>query len=113
MSRHDELFQRLRESVLEGPSSSSPELRRTVEGRVARFGGRRGREQADAIPEVLRAYVDKLAQHAYKITEEDLEALQRAGYSEDAIFELSIAAGGGGGAARRAGGGAARRGAAG
>ena len=94
MSRHDELFQRLRESDLESPGS--------VEGRMARASGRRGKEkkQPDLVPEVLRAYVDKLARHAYKITEEDLASLQRAGYSEDAIFELSIAAAVGVGAVR-------------
>lgn len=101
LSRHDELFQRLRESVLESPGTTHPELRRALESRVARASGRRGREhQPDAIPEVLRTYVDKLARHAYQITEDDLAALQRAGYSEDAIFELSIAAAIGAGAGR-------------
>src|SRR5262245_5067437 len=100
MNRHDELFLRLREPVLESAGSSSPALRQTVAGRVAHASGRRREEQPDPVPEVLRAYVDKLARHAYTITEEDLAGLQRAGYSEDAIFELSIAAAVGAGATR-------------
>lgn len=44
------------------------------------------------LPADLRAYVDKVAKHAYRITDEDVEALTRAGYSEDAIFEITAAA---------------------
>jgi hypothetical protein len=46
----------------------------------------------DELPAELRSYVDKVAQHAYRVTDEDIEALKRAGHSEDAIFELTAAA---------------------
>ena len=46
----------------------------------------------DELPNDLRAYVRKVAEHAYRITDEDVEALQRAGYTEDAIFEITAAA---------------------
>lgn len=46
----------------------------------------------DDLPAELRAYADKVARHAYRITDEDVEALKRAGHSEDAIFEITAAA---------------------
>jgi alkylhydroperoxidase family enzyme len=41
---------------------------------------------------VLACYVDKVARHAYKVTDEDVEALRQAGYSEDQIFEPTVSA---------------------
>ena len=46
----------------------------------------------DELPADLRSYVDKVATHAYRITDEDVEALKRAGHGEDAIFEITAAA---------------------
>jgi hypothetical protein len=46
----------------------------------------------DELPADLRAYVDKVATQAYRITDEDVEALKRAGHGEDAIFEITAAA---------------------
>ena len=37
-------------------------------------------------------YLEKVRAHAYKITDEDVASLKRAGMDEDAIFELTIAA---------------------
>ncbi|HLL22820.1 MAG TPA: hypothetical protein VK427_11840 [Kofleriaceae bacterium] len=36
--------------------------------------------------------VDKVAQHAWKVTDEDVATAKRAGLSEDAIFELVVCA---------------------
>ena len=36
--------------------------------------------------------MDKIALHAYKITDEDVDVLRAAGFSEDRIFELTISA---------------------
>ena len=33
-----------------------------------------------------------MARHAYKLTDDDLNALRRAGSSEDAIFEITVSA---------------------
>ena len=38
------------------------------------------------------AYLEKVRAHAYKITDEDVAALKRAGMDEETIFELTIAA---------------------
>jgi hypothetical protein len=44
----------------------------------------------DELPGELRPYVAKVANHAYRVTDEDVEALKKAGYSEDAIFEITV-----------------------
>ncbi|HYC49466.1 MAG TPA: hypothetical protein VEB19_00025 [Gemmatimonadaceae bacterium] len=36
--------------------------------------------------------MEKVAAHAWRVTDEDVEALTRAGHSEDAIFEVTAAA---------------------
>jgi alkylhydroperoxidase family enzyme len=36
--------------------------------------------------------VEKVAHHAYKVTDDDVTALQRAGNSDNALFELTVSA---------------------
>lgn len=43
------------------------------------------------VPAVQRHYLGKLARHAYRIVDEDLDALRRSGLSDEAIFELTVA----------------------
>ena len=43
-------------------------------------------------PAEAAAYVAKVTQHAYKVTDEDVAALKAAGWSDDRIFELTVAA---------------------
>ena len=45
-----------------------------------------------SLPPAFAPYVDKVARHAYKVTDADVAALQQAGYSDDAIFEITVAA---------------------
>lgn len=45
---------------------------------------------ADELPEVLSKYVEKVTRFAYQVIDEDVQALLQAGYSEDAIFELTV-----------------------
>lgn len=83
------------ESVLATPGHMPGELRRAVLARAARLSGRTslgGREGGDGVPAPLAAYVDKVARHAYKVTDEDVAALQRAGTSDDAVFEVTVSA---------------------
>ncbi len=91
--------QRMIDTVLTTPGDSDPAVRRAVEARAAELGGR-SIEKAGEVPEELRKYVDKVALHAYKVTDEDIEALRKAGYSEDAIFEITLNAALGSGIAR-------------
>lgn len=46
---------------------------------------------ADAA-EPMSGYVDKLRRHAYRVRDDDIERLCAAGYSEEQIFEVTIAA---------------------
>jgi hypothetical protein len=99
MPRYAHLVQRLREAVLDGSGTTSPELRRAAAARSAELGGGPAAAEGE-IPTDLRGYVDTIARHAYRVTDEDIDALRRAGWSEDAIFEISISAAVGAGFAR-------------
>ena len=76
---------RLADGVLTQPGHSPPALRRAV---LARASGAPGED----VPPALAAYVDKVARHAYKVTDEDVGQLQHAGHSDDALFEVTISA---------------------
>jgi hypothetical protein len=43
-------------------------------------------------PREFAAYLDKVRRHAYKVTDADVEAMKDAGYSDDEIFEQTVAA---------------------
>jgi alkylhydroperoxidase family enzyme len=100
MRRYVELAERLRDAVLEGKGETDSRLRQAVAARSAELAGQPGAPARVEIPADLRQLVDKTALHAYRITEEEIAALRRAGYSEDAIFEIAISAAVGGGLAR-------------
>ncbi len=74
-------MQRLQERVLNGPGKLSPAVRRAIAG-----------ESSEEIPPALLPYLDKVARHAYTVTDEDVQDLLRAGLSEDEIFEATVAA---------------------
>jgi alkylhydroperoxidase family enzyme len=69
----------LERRLLEGPGQLDPAIRQAV-------------ADSDQIPSALTGYVEKVRRHAYKVTDEDVERLLAAGYSEDQIFELTVAA---------------------
>jgi alkylhydroperoxidase family enzyme len=75
--RHGALKEATERAVLRGPGKASAEHRQAV----ARGEG----------PEELRALVEKIRRHAYRVTDEDLASL-RSRYSEDQLFELVVAA---------------------
>lgn len=52
------------------------------------------------MPELLRPYVDTVALHAYRITDDDILRLREAGHSQDEIFELTVSAAVGAGMGR-------------
>jgi alkylhydroperoxidase family enzyme len=98
-TRHASYVQRMVDAVESLPGDTDPALRRDIEAWAARLGGRPGAEVVE-IPAELTAYVTKVALHAYKTLDEDIEALRNAGYSEDAIFEITLSAAIGAGKAR-------------
>ena len=102
--RHAALTKRLLESVLATSGHTATKLRRAVFARAfgphpltplplssPLSGTQRGTGGEDIAPD-LAAYVDKVARHAYKVTDEDLGTLQRAGHSDDALFEVTVSA---------------------
>ena len=44
-----------------------------------------------APPEVMAAYLAKVRDRAYTVTDDDIEALKAAGLTEDEIFEQTVA----------------------
>lgn len=76
--RHAELAAALRDSVLDGPGSLDPALRRTLAG-----GG--------PSPAALAEYVRTLREHASRMRDEDIAAVIAAGYTEDQVYEATIA----------------------
>ena len=65
--------------ILEGDGKSSPAQRR------AAFNNK-------GLAEPLSTLIDKVARHAYTVTEEDIAAVQATGLSEDQIFEIVVCA---------------------
>ena len=43
-------------------------------------------------PHDFDVYLEKVRRHAYSITDQDVQALKDAGYSEDEIFEYTVSA---------------------
>ena len=78
------------ETLLTHPAVCSPALRRAVEAYAARLGG--ADRDVSELAENLHDYVSKVALHAYRTTDSDIEQLKKAGYFEDAIFEITLCA---------------------
>jgi len=95
---YPEEVRRLMLAVLDGPGEASKDLRRAAATHAARLGA--GHRPALPIPADLEGYVRLVALHAAEVTDEDVAALKQAGYSEDAIFDITVAAALGAGLAR-------------
>lgn len=86
--KYAQFTQRIIDTML-GPGHTPSELRKAVMARAARLASLRSGAPA---PAPFGNYVDKVAQHAYKVTDEDVTALQKAGNSDDVLFEVTTAA---------------------
>jgi alkylhydroperoxidase family enzyme len=78
----------MRSRLLEGPGHLDTSVRR------AAFEG-------GAVPDALAALVDKIRNHAYKVTDDDIAAARAAGFTETQLFELTVATAAGAGLHRR------------
>jgi len=78
-----------RTQLLNTGGATDPGLRRAVEAFVMAQWGRE-RPMVSSIPQELESYLKKLALHAYRIMDEDLDSLRRAGYSDDMIYEITL-----------------------
>jgi len=65
--------------ILEGGGNSSPSDRR------AAFNN-------SGVAEPLGTLVDKVAKHAYRVTDEDVTAAKMSGLNEDQVFEIVVCA---------------------
>jgi alkylhydroperoxidase family enzyme len=90
-TRHAANIQLLIDAVLTSPGETEPAIRRALADQAARLGERTTTKGSE-IPSELVGYVSKVALHAYKTTDEDIEALLTSGYSEDAVFEITLCA---------------------
>ena len=90
MVRYREDLTRLVDAVLSGPGKTTSELRHAVEARAGALSGPQGTDAT--VPDELSGWVEKVARHAYRTTDEDIKSLKAAGYSEEQLFELTLAA---------------------
>jgi alkylhydroperoxidase family enzyme len=82
-------LERARELLLSAEGLTGRRLRLRIERAVRRARGVAGAE-GSPLGEPLASYVDKLARHAYRIVDDDVAALRRAGHLDEAIFEVTI-----------------------
>ena len=75
---HAPLRQQVLRAVLDGPGETDPSLRYAA-------------AEGAGVPEELRVLVEKIHRHAYRVTDEDIEALQ-ARYGDDRLFEVIVSA---------------------
>jgi len=79
VDRHADAAADLRRTVLDTPGASDRAARRAALA-------------AHDVPEPLAAYLGKVREASYRITDADVDGLLVAGLSEDAVFELTLAA---------------------
>ena len=85
--RYTTFHESLKNALLTTPGATSESLRRAVLERA-----RQGRPGQDDVPPALSRYVDTVARHAYKVTDAGVAELQQSGNSDDALFEITVAA---------------------
>jgi hypothetical protein len=91
--RYAEHVTRLRKAVLEGSGETAPSLRQAAEARAAALGGLLAAgAPGPELPAALARFVDTIARRAFEVSDADVAALRQAGYSENAIFEITAGA---------------------
>ncbi len=86
------LIERTIAALLGSLGRTDPSVRRAVFERV--------RVGTGDIPKTLASMVEKIADHPWSVTDADFTHLAEAGYSEDQIYELVLAAAAGAGVRR-------------
>ena len=79
----------LRQAVQEGLGHTAPSVRHAVSTHAAKLCHD---DAPTEVPSNPLGYVDKVALHAYKVTDDDVEARKQARRTEDEIFEITVAA---------------------
>jgi hypothetical protein len=78
LARHADLVAELRRAVFESPGWTDPGLRRNAGAGVP-------------LPEPWSAYAEKVRDHSYRVTDDDVDALKSTGRTEEEIFEITVA----------------------
>ena len=78
-TRYAEMVVELRRAVFDGAGEVDPAIRRAA-------GAGAG------LPELWAAYVAKVRDASYRITDDDVAALKATGRTEEEIFEMTVAA---------------------
>jgi alkylhydroperoxidase family enzyme len=79
-NRYSEHVREMERRILHAPGALDPAIRRAA---------MEGRPLEDLL---AHAYAEKVRLHAYEVTDGNIEDLKAAGWSEDQIFELTVAA---------------------
>jgi alkylhydroperoxidase family enzyme len=87
--RHAEYISRIVEAVETQTGETPVSLRNRIIAEVLHLQAG-SNLVAEDLPDAVQNYITKVALHAYRTTDEDVEALQKIGYTEDAIFELTV-----------------------
>lgn len=77
------------DAVATQPGVTTTALREQVRAYAQRLSLDPSADPLDVPPELV-AYVRKVTFHAYKVLDEDILSLQKAGYSDDALFEITL-----------------------
>jgi uncharacterized protein YciW len=85
-------------SLLTKPGVVTQQLRQAVEAHAAKISG--GEREPQELPANILEFVNKVVLSPHQVSEKDFERLVEAGYSEDAIFEMTLCASVGAGLAR-------------
>jgi alkylhydroperoxidase family enzyme len=75
---HAGLRDQVLDSVLKGPGTSDPAVRKAA-------------ADGSGVPTDLQSLVDKVHRHAYKVTDEDIARIQPH-YGDDQMFEIVVSA---------------------
>lgn len=75
---HAPLRDKALRAVLDGPGETDPSLRYAA-------------AEGAGVPEDLSSLVEKIHRHAYRVTDEEIDALQ-AKYGDDRMFEIIVSA---------------------
>lgn len=80
------------DQIVEMFGQTDGELTAVLHQAITQYATKRfcGDEPTANVPDEMHPYLDKVALHAYKVTDADVAKLQKVGYSEDAIFEMTI-----------------------
>ena len=72
-------LERLRTAVIRGPGSLAPDIRQAI-------------SEGSYSSSPLGAFAQKVAEHAFRVNDDDIRELHRANYSDDQIFEAAVSA---------------------